>query len=155
MANINELFPAWHNSAENRHRFGADAEHEFEKWYRCCRTAHCADNMLMRTGHIKAGHPDFSCDYCGQLIDVKNAKKQNNIVNISQRPFESYGEDTILAVLTRDGWKGQYRRNALAINNEVHRPAHYENATSYYRIGLGNFVELERLSLTRVFFPNY
>jgi len=131
----------WHSDAERRWRIGRDAESEFDRLWRC----HCGGKFA-KNDVVNQYDPDRRCIKCGQLVDVKTslAVLDAGFLCISQKPFDKYPKDLIIALRVDPGiWWGL--RRAAAKYTGPFPPAHEDKGTWYYKIDLKSFVFLSEL----------
>lgn len=127
----------WHEDINKRIAIGDEAEDEFPEVYAC----HCGKGTFQFIG--TATLPDFTCDHCGQLVDVKNSPRalETKRLPISQIPFNHYANDLIIALRLAPGiWSGCYRSDAIF--EGPYPPRHKERGTHWYMISLENWQPL-------------
>lgn len=132
---------AWHESEEARQAVGDLAEREFARRVRC----HCG-GAFDYIGNLKFS-VDFTCEHCGQLVDVKNSSPQFTNVTISEVPFNRYSDDTLIVVYGAGVFTGALRRdihNAIGPFASTHAPGRKFKATRFYKVPNSNFIALER-----------
>ena len=132
----------WHKSFSARKQIGDVLENRFSK------EVHCSCGGAFRfIGDEYPGCPDFTCEYCGLLVDIKyspQAERTGNL-SISSRPWNGYPEDLIIVTSINFGWVGQVKRLITPLNNRPLQSTHRERATSFVLIPLKNFVPLNSL----------
>ena len=100
-----KLEQPWHENQSKRESIGFMAEAIFQNSWACS----CGGSFVSMYVGKKPGTPDFQCDQCGALVEVKsNTKKRKcDNVSISSIPFDNYPLETILAYHDHDGeWIG-------------------------------------------------
>lgn len=134
----------WHEDPEIREELGDSAEDEFIETFKC----HCGKGQFQFIGTEVL--PDFTCDYCGQLVDVKTSPKTEKWgnVTISQIPFDNYPDDLIIAVRRSNGvWCMAYKQGLIV--DGPHPPTHSSRPTWFYKVALDQFVSPEELGIGR------
>lgn len=112
---------AWHSNPKTRKAIGDAAEQLFAQQVRCS----CGGQFDF-VGDRGPGFPDFTCDYCGQLADVKaspQSEKTGNIA-VSAIPWERYPDDMLLVTLIRGRWLAEYKRNITLSNSRPRASTH-------------------------------
>lgn len=111
----------WHSDADTRKRIGDEAETAFAKTVICS-----CGGRFSRIGDLKPGFPDFTCDNCGQLVDVKASPQSERTGNIavSAIPWSRYPTDLLLVTRIRGQWLAQYKRSIAVLNRVPFEPTH-------------------------------
>jgi hypothetical protein len=114
----------WHDDANTRKEIGAGYERQFENEIRC----HCGGSFSF-IGSQQAGFPDFTCDNCGQLVDVKSSPQAERTGNIavSAIPWSHYPDDMLLVAYVKGRWIGEYKQNITVKNKNPFAPTHRSN----------------------------
>lgn len=139
----------WHDSAEKRKAIGDSAEREFEKEVRCV----CGGRFAF-IGDSYPGCPDFTCEQCGALVDVKSSpqSKQTGNLAVSSIPWRNYPGDLLLVTNVSGKWIGEYKRNIILVGREqspTHSPDGSQlGATRFYLISWKTFRTLSDLGFT-------
>ena len=117
----------WHLSYQARKRYGEQMEKKFQAEVRC----HCS-GAFSAIGLLRPGFPDFTCENCGQLVDVKASPQSEQTGNlaVSATPWKNYPDDVLLVTYWRGQWHGQYKRY-LQPSSALHRPTHAERPTRF------------------------
>ena len=99
---------AWHASVENRKAVGDQGERSFAASIICV----CGGHFRF-IGDAYPGCPDFTCDTCGQLVDVKSSPQSERTGNlaVSVIPWRHYPDDLLLVTKINGRWIGEYKRN--------------------------------------------
>jgi hypothetical protein len=127
-----------HKSAEERKRHGDAAEREFLQDWRC----RC-DGSFERADY-RAGLPDFRCRDCGLRVDVKSTNPRHP--SISQKPFDGYPDNLVVALLVSHGhWLGAEKRTLARCRSGPFPASHSERPTWFYRFPATAFKPLEAL----------
>jgi hypothetical protein len=132
----------WHDNAKTRKEIGDELEQQFEKQVRC----HCGGRFSFIGDRYK-GCPDFTCESCGQLADVKTspqAIKTGNIA-VSARPWAGYPDEMLLVTNIDGKWIGQYKRFIVVKNSRPFESTHRTQATSFHLIAWSQFRSLRTL----------
>src|SRR3972149_7196801 len=109
----------WHDDADNRKRGGDKAEKSFAESVHCF----CGGEFKF----INTFGYDFTCENCGQLVDVKSspqAEKTGNIA-VSAVPWSKYSDDLLIAIFIHGEWIGEYKKFIRVINSKPYDPAHH------------------------------
>lgn len=140
----------WHDSSITRKKLGDAAEQEFARVHVCS----CGGHFSF-IGDVRAGFPDFTCDHCGRLVDVKSSPQSEKTGNISVSaiPWQRYPEDMLLVTCIGDRWIGEYKRN-IHISTPAREPTHDRNIgpygnTRWYLIPWRDFRDLEQFGIIR------
>lgn len=136
----------WHSDERIRKKIGDGAEDLFEAQVRC----YCGGKFQF-IGDQRIGFPDFTCEYCGQLVDVKSspqAEKTGNIA-VSEIPFSKYSDNTLVVVNIKGEWLGEYKgyikvKNKNPYSPTRHSPGKFKN-TRYHLITWKNFRRLDAI----------
>lgn len=131
----------WHENVDKREQVGRSAEDEFGFFWRC----HCGGEFIRHDK--KPGVPDYSCDECDQIVEIKSAPdaEKYGAITISQIPFNRYSPGVLIAWRPEPGrWMGAYRRDLEAMG-PARKPTHGKRATWFYRVSIAPFEELEKL----------
>src|SRR5688572_19499078 len=109
------IITKWHEDANTRKRVGDALENLFAKEVRC----HCGGEFQF-IGHRYKGCPDYTCDYCGQLVDVKGSPQAERTGNlaVSAIPWSKYPDELLLATKVKGQWVGEYKR-FIAVKNKT------------------------------------
>jgi len=136
----------WHDNENTRKRLGDEAEKLFEQQVRC----RCGGHFKF-IGDAWKGCPDFTCENCGQLVDVKSSPQSEETGNIavSARPWADYPDEMLLVTRIKGRWIGEYKRH-IAINGQPRKSTHnsthsYLKNTEWYLIPWKNFPNLSDL----------
>lgn len=132
----------WHDSANIRKRGGDAAESGFAAQVRC----HCGGQFNF-IGNLRAGFPDFACDNCEQLVDVKSSPQAERTGNlaVSAIPWSHYPDDMLLAAFIGGRWIGEYKRDIQPSNQKPYEPTHRDRPTRYHLISWRGFRSLSEL----------
>jgi len=138
---------AWHSNANTRKRGGDQAEKLFAKHVLC----HCGSRFKF-IGNRRKGFPDFTCENCGQLVDVKSSPQaeQTGNIAISAIPWSHYHDETLIAVFIHGEWIGQYKQFIYVPDPEPRKPTHdgrhsYLKNTDWHLISWKSFPKLSDL----------
>jgi len=116
----------WHDDYGKRKSVGDSAEIEFRKAWLC----HCGGRF--RKYAPSPGLPDFVCEGCGQMVDVKSGSPK--YPSISQVPFDGYGSNVVLARRFSAGdWRGARKRDLDHHKRGPIPPSHKDRGTFFYR----------------------
>jgi len=128
-----------HYDAGARKKLGQQAEREFaQAWL--CRCGAAFDNVSM--GYWDH---DFQCPECGLWVDVKADAVRGGSIAISQRPFDAYPDELVIAWRGPFGkWLGARMRDARKAVSGPFPPAHKERGTPFYKIRVSIFQDLAR-----------
>lgn len=140
----------WHNDANNRKRGGDEAEKLFAKQVKC----HCGGTFQFIGDRYK-GCPDFTCDHCGQLADVKSspvAERTGNL-SVSAIPWKKYPDEMLLVAKIRGKWIGEYKQFIQVQDKTPRKPTHngnhsYLKNTEFILICWKGFRNLKELGYT-------
>lgn len=139
----------WHDSAAVRLAVGQAAEARFARQVRCS----CGGRFNF-IGAQYPGCPDFTCEYCGQLVDVKfspQAEATGNLA-VSAIPWSKYPDDLLLATVYRGRWVGAFKRDLRPRDPQARAATHGDGAryrgTRFHLIPLAGFVALVELGFT-------
>lgn len=112
----------WHESAERREQLGKELERRFTKTVRCA----CGGDFKY-IGDMKPGIPDFTCEDCGQLVDVKYSPQAESTGNLSVSaiPWQHYPEDLLLVTRIRGKWLGEFKRYIEPEPGVPRQPTHH------------------------------
>jgi len=145
-----ETKAGWHNDFEARKAIGDKAEAEFQRTFLC----QCGGRFVRNDVAYRSA-PDFRCERCGQLVDVKSPPgKWNGVLNISERPYQNYAPDLIIAVHIGKQWKGIRRINTTAEGPFASAHGNSAHATRFYRVR-GKFQPADEFfRLQNWLFPN-
>jgi hypothetical protein len=132
----------WHQNASTRKRGGDRAEQRFAKQVRC----HCGGQFRF-VGKLRPGFPDFTCENCGQLVDVKSSPQAEQTGNlaVSAIPWSHYPDEMLLVTQINGQWIGEYKRYISVQNYKPYRPTHAARATEFYLISWKAFHRLAEL----------
>ena len=132
----------WHDDPIIRQQIGDQAEKQFPLQVRC----HCGGTFQF-VGDRRAGFPDFTCENCGQLVDVKNSPQAERTGNIavSVQPWEGYHEHMLLVTKVRGQWIGQYKMFIYFASRGPLEPTHTVRATRFHLIPWKQFMPLKEL----------
>ena len=137
----------WHEDTDERKRIGEQMQDLFQKSVRCS----CGGKFKF-IGDLQAGFPDFTCDYCSQLVDVKSSPQAERTGNLSVSaiPWNNYPDDVLLVTRIKGRWLGEFKRNIATINAKANEPTHksqHESLknTQWFLISWRVFSELETL----------
>lgn len=140
------MMDKWHENADERKKFGDKSEALFVDMVACrCGGKFARYDNLM-------GQPDFKCESCGQLVDVKGSPIAGGTGNItvSARPWNNYTDRTLIAAMIDCRWLGEYKKNIHTTNSLPNAPTHSSTHTalkntSWYYVSISNFKALESL----------
>lgn len=126
----------WHNDPNRRKAMGDSGEDSFAAQCICP----CGGHFDF-IGDRRIGFPDFTCDNCGQLVDVKTSEQAERTGNlaVSSIPWDHYPEDMLLATCINGKWIAEYKRNIRPKNSRPFDPTHNSQGshlknTSFYLI---------------------
>lgn len=133
---------AWHDSFRTRKKIGDVLEQRFPNEVRCS----CGGEFRF-IGDTYPGCPDFTCDYCGLLVDVKHSPQaaQTGNLAISSRPWDGYPDDLFIVTDTGKGWIGQAKSHISTLNRRPLQSTHQKRATTFVLIPLSSFIPLPAL----------
>ena len=136
----------WHEDARNRKKIGEDSEAVFSMTITC----KCGGRFKYIGKYM--GGPDFKCESCGQLVDVKSSPQaeQTGNISVSSVPFSHYTNSTLIAVMIKSTWLGEYKENIHPRNSTPNAPTHSSSDsslkdTSWYLVSWRSFKTLESL----------
>jgi len=135
----------WHADENKRKAIGDEYEDLFPQQVNC----HCGGAFVF-VGNVKRGFPDFTCDNCGQLADVKSSPQSERTGNIavSQIPWDNYPDDMLLVTNIGGQWLGAYKRH-IDLGSVSRAPTHAQAgrfaSTRFYLIGWRQFRSLNLL----------
>lgn len=135
---------AWHESEQARQAIGDRAESEFARRVVC----HCGGRFDY-IGNLKFS-VDFTCENCGQLVDVKSTDARFPNVVVSKIPFDKYPDDLLIVAYAGGEFLGALRGGLTGISGPfepTHAPGAKFNATQFYKIPRYNFVSLEEFGM--------
>ena len=117
----------WHANAETRKAIGDQAESTFAAQMACV----CGGRFKF-IGDAYAGCPDFTCDRCGQLVDVKTSPQAIRTGNlaVSVVSWRHYPDDLLLVTKINGQWLGEYKLN-IRLASQNHAPAHASTGTHF------------------------
>src|SRR3990167_8521161 len=97
----------WHDDANIRKRGGDAAENLFTAEVACL----CGGQFNF-IGELRPGFPDFTCNFCGQLVDVKSSPQAERTGNISVSaiPWDNYPPDVLIVIKIKGVWIGQFKQ---------------------------------------------
>lgn len=118
----------WHANVESRKTVGDAYEVEFADSIRC----HCG-GAFQFIGDGFAGCPDFTCDNCGQLVEVKGSPQAERTGNIavSAIPWSHYPNDMLLVTKIKGRWIGEYKGRIGSVS-EVYMPTHHSTDKKFH-----------------------
>lgn len=127
----------WHSDPNNRKSIGDNAERLFQKHVRCL----CGGEFDF-VGDRGPGFPDFTCDYCGVLADVKSSPQSEKTGNIavSAIPWENYPDDVLLVTLIKGQWLTEYKRNIQVLNRTPFESTH--SGTKFHLVAWKQFRDI-------------
>lgn len=136
----------WDENAEARKKIGDESEIVFTNMVAC----KCGGKFTRYAN--TPGQPDFRCESCGQLVDVKSSPVTNQTGNItvSARPWHNYTDSTLVAAMVDYKWLGNYKKNISVTNPAPYVPAHSSTNTvlkntPWYKITCSQLKTLESL----------
>lgn len=140
----------WHANADTRKAIGDEVEKAFAQTIAC----HCGGHFQF-IGDAYPGCPDYTCDNCGQLVDVKSSPQaeQTGNLSVSVVPWGKYPDDLLLVTRIDGRWIGEYKRNIQPVSKD-HAPTHcstntpFKN-TRFHLIAWKDFKALARLGYKR------
>jgi hypothetical protein len=139
---------AWHDNDKNRKAFGDMAEKRFANQFRCS----CGGQFDF-IGDKGPGYPDFTCDNCGRLVEVKFSPQaeQTGNISISAIPWDGYPDDLLVVTFINGRLIGEEKQNIHIQEPVAREPTHhklgnYKN-TRFYLISWMQFRESEELGL--------
>lgn len=135
----------WHDDVKTRASFGERAEAQFKRDVRC----HCGGAFAF-IGDRYPGCPDFTCEKCGQLVDIKyspQVERTNNIA-VSAIPWSRYPDDLLLVTFYRGKWVTAYKRDIITINDDPFAPTHRIKATRFHLIACKQLRPIETFGLS-------
>jgi hypothetical protein len=132
----------WHQNAATRKRGGDRSEKLFARQV-CC---HCGGSFRF-VGNVRHGFPDFTCENCDQLVDVKSSPQAERTGNlaVSAIPWSHYPDNMLLVTQVNGVWIGEYKKFISTENQTPYRPTHRARATEFYLISWRNFSRLSDL----------
>lgn len=138
---------AWHDSADARKAIGDNLQDLF----RDCVTCACGGHFDF-IGGFHPGFPDFTCENCGQLVEVKSSPQAERTGNlaISAIPWTHYPDDVLIVTCIKGKWIGEFKKNITPINRNPNPPTHqsqhktFKN-TEWFLISWKNFRDLQAL----------
>lgn len=136
----------WHANAQTRHKLGTQLEDRFQDEWQCG----CGGDFAF-IGDNYPGCPDFTCDNCGLLVDIKyspQAEKTNNLA-ISARPWNGYPDDLLIVTSYKGNWVGQAKKQITPLNTRPFDATHKTRPTKFFLIPLRNFTRLEFLNFLK------
>lgn len=116
---------SWHDNAAVREAVGKTAESDFASSIVC----HCGGRFKF-IGDSYPGCPDFTCDICGQLVDVKispQAERTGNLA-VSVIPWRHYPDDLLLVTIINGRWLGEYKQHIQIVSGD-RAPTHASTGT--------------------------
>lgn len=130
----------WHYNPKTRKAIGDHAEMLFEKQVRCS----CGGQFSF-IGDSYPGCPDYTCEYCGQLADVKSSPQSDKTGNIavSAIPWENYPDDLLLATIVNGQWVAEYKRNIRVSNQRPFDSTH--SGTKFHLVACRQFRSISEL----------
>ena len=139
----------WHDDANTRKSIGDEVESLFESTVTCA----CGGRFRF-VGHLRPGFPDFTCETCGQLVDVKaspQAERTGNI-SVSAIPWQNYPDEMILVTRIGGEWIGEYKHLIQVENHAAFQPTHARRHqelgnTRWHLISWRNFRRIKELGL--------
>jgi hypothetical protein len=137
----------WHENAVTRKHGGDQVEHLFTKEVRC----HCGGEFQF-IGNLRPGFPDFTCDRCGQLVDVKSSPQAEQTGNlaVSAIPWSHYPCDMLLATKIHGEWIGEYKLHISVKNPMPYSATHRSRATKFHLISWKPFRRLSEMGYQEV-----
>lgn len=136
----------WHDHPEIREAIGTVSENDFSAHIVCI----CGGRFKF-IGDSYPGCPDFTCDNCGQLVDVKSSPQAQYTGNLSVSviPWSHYPDDLILATKIDGEWIGEYKRNIQLVskdNTPMHQSVHPTlKNTRFHLISWAKFKSLKSM----------
>src|SRR3990167_7514514 len=111
----------WHNNADERKRGGDEVEKIFQNKVNCS-----CGGAFKFIGDSYPGCPDYTCENCGQLIDVKSSPQAERTGNIAVSiiPYSNYPDDLLLVTLIKGQWLGEYKMYISQKNLRPFKPTH-------------------------------
>jgi hypothetical protein len=97
----------WHDDADDRRAHVDEAECAFAAKVRCA----CGGRFAI-IGDQQPSFPDFTCDGCGQLVDVRISPRaeQTGRLAVPARAWQHYPEDVLLITRVKGQWIGEFKR---------------------------------------------
>jgi len=134
----------WHDDENKRKQHGDELEKLFAKQVRC---SCVGKGKFIFIGDRYPGCPDFTCEYCGQLVDVKNSPQaeQTGNISVSAKPWSGYPDQLLLVTKISGKWIGEYKRFIHVQNRRPYKPTHAARATEFYLISWKPFQRLTTL----------
>lgn len=139
----------WHDNCDTRKAYGDLAENVFADTCRCS----CGGRFDF-IGDKQKGFPDYTCDNCGKLVDVKYSPQAEDTGNIavSSIPWDHYPDDLLLVTFIKGKFIGAYKKDIQTINRTPRNPTHFTKGvfgnTQFYLIPWAKFSDLEELGFS-------
>lgn len=140
----------WHagiDGARARQSKGDEAEEEFRRTFLCS----CGGEFV----YLHTYEIDLKCDNCGLLVNVKTspATELYGNITISQRPFDAYPPDLVIAA-RRENHSDEAGRWVVCVRKDAEfkgpfAPTHRFRPTKFYKVSLSRFVPPEALGFIR------
>ena len=140
----------WHSDVSRRKQVGDECEVDFVRRVTCS----CGGRFSF-IGNLRYGFLDFTCGYCGQLVDVKcspQAERTGNI-SVSRRPFDEYASDVLIVTRINREWFWEYKSNIHVLNKTPLQSTHKSQIgplkdTDFYLISWRGFRRLTEMGFT-------
>lgn len=115
----------WHEDPNARKRVGDALEKLFPKEVKC----YCGKGDFQFIGDSYPGREDYTCDYCGQLVDVKGSPQAERTGNLSVSavPYSKYAPETLLVTKVKGQWIGEYKRLIFVKDATPRESTHHSN----------------------------
>lgn len=143
----------WHSDQQKRISVGDAAETEWADSWRCL----CGGRF--RDLHTYGA--DFTCEYCGLLIDIKTspATEKFGNITISEIPFDNMPEDEVI-VARRAGDSDEAGRWIACLVRDIAKIGPFESThrrqtagpykpTRFYKVSLRTFIPAEAFGFNR------
>jgi len=137
----------WHDDANTRARIGNEVEDKFSDAVICS----CGGRFNF-IGDSYPGCPDFTCENCGQLVDVKSSPQAERTGNLSVSvvPWSNYPDELLIVMQIAGRWIGEYKRYIQLLDSAPQKATHHSQHpkfgnTSFHLIAWKNFRSLESL----------
>jgi hypothetical protein len=139
---------AWHDDEKTRKALGDKAEKAFSEKFRCY-----DGGQFVFIGNQYPGCPDFTCDTCGRLVEVKISPQMEQTGNIavSAIPWDEYPDNLLLVTFVDERLLGEYKEFISLQERTARKPTHngtgkFKN-TKFYLISWKQFRESGELGL--------
>lgn len=116
----------WHDDAKIRKAMGDELETLFKSDVTCA----CGGRFVF-IGDALPGSPDFTCNNCGRLVDVKSSPQaeQTGNIAVSAKPWQNYPDDMLLVTRINEAWIGEFKKFIITRNQRPFEPTHNSRGT--------------------------